>query len=506
MSALNPPERRHRVRSYLLANAVFLLAVVFGTALGDSDNPRLLYLVALFGICSSPLLLAKRWNGRYALLCAFMAAYFLFYGLGDFVGLFDKPLPGISRDPLSPGELAILCAGLMTVVGYRTAISMASRSAMTKPPKDWSGSMLIVTGLALWAAGLLATWTWQMDAFRFAFDKTVQLGTFQTVAVIVGRLLQPLGMTLLVYRFVVSRNKLLGALVLAMVAAEFVFGFLADSKELAMRGMVLLLLCKFLLEGRAPKTWLAVAAVVVVVAFPVFQAYRGAVLGERGVTRAEAAQQIGKYLEIAFQRKERRSGNSLYSSRSFVSRISLKPTMETIVTRVGDDVKYQGGYTLSLFVTGFVPRFIWHDKPDGSVGQLFNAEFRLASRGVYISATHFGELYWNFGWPGLLVGSGLLGCLLGYIGKRCDLTEGRSVTRLLVLSSTVYFLCLRYEGSIALEYMQWVRSLLVIGTMHLVLARQRAHSQEPAPEAGQTRTVSEPPPRNGEATLAQTFP
>jgi hypothetical protein len=216
----------------------------------------------------------------------------------------------------------------------------------------------------------------------------------------------------------------------------------------------------------------------------VFQAYRTEVLGTRGLARAQAAEQIGKNLSIALQSRRSLMGEeAIYGARSALVRVNLKGNLEVILERVGADrVAFQRGHTLGLFFTAFVPRVLWPTKPDTSVGQLFNRELHISEfRDVYISATHLGELYWNFGWAGIVLGMPLIGLLLGFIGSRCDLSRQRSISRFLIVIVSVYFLCLRFEGSIALEYVQWVRSVVVIVLLHLLFAR-RISSPAAAPQ------------------------
>jgi hypothetical protein len=122
-----------------------------------------------------------------------------------------------------------------------------------------------------------------------------------------------------------------------------------------------------------------------------------------------------------------------------------------------------------------IPRFIWRDKPDSSVGQLFNRQFKISDDpNTYISATFLGELYWNFGWPGILIGMAFIGFALGRVNRACSLAQTKSLTQYLVLSITMYLICLRLEGGIALQFIQWFRSLLMIGALHMLFARAGA--------------------------------
>jgi uncharacterized membrane protein len=125
-------------------------------------------------------------------------------------------------------------------------------------------------------------------------------------------------------------------------------------------------------------------------------------------------------------------------------------------------------------------------------GQLFNKAFHITdSDDVYISPSHLGELYWNYGWAGVLFGMPLIGFICGWVGARFNLAEFTTVTRVLVTVITIKLLIVGFEGSIADIYVVWLRSLAGIGILHLAFARvpvgsrllRSAMSQsEPVPE------------------------
>lgn len=460
---------------YLVLNLGFVLLTVLLAGASDNEDPRVLYLCLLFAICSSTLLFVARANGPYAPLVVLLAFYFLAYAFTDFVfGLLLPVMPVASgAGSLSLTEVAILSGALLIMAGYHAAVMTARGARTNLVAAEWPNKTAIVVGLALWGVGVAATWMWATEVVD-RYIASTQLTPLQAIAVTVARYAQPVGVALIAYKYVVSRGVRLALLVLGILAVEFALGFLADSKELSIRGAALLIVAAYFVHGKVPKTWVTAGMVGLIVAFPVFQAYRFEVLQEGKQTRTEGVQDLGKNLQTALQSDIagksgiERVGNAL-------GRLSLKPTMEMIVARVGKDVAYQDGYTLKLLFYGFIPRIVWPDKPDNSVGQLFNRQFSVsADPNTYISATQLGELYWNFGWMGIFVGMPLIGFLLGWMGARFCLAEHKSITRFLVLSVTVYLICLRFEGGIAITYTQWLRSIAMILLLHFIFARQQA--------------------------------
>jgi hypothetical protein len=90
---------------------------------------------------------------------------------------------------------------------------------------------------------------------------------------------------------------------------------------------------------------------------------------------------------------------------------------------------------------------------------------------TYISPSHLGELYWNFGWLGVIVGMSLIGLLFGWLGARFNLAEAATITRLLVIMVTAREVILASEGELATHYVVWMRSLLCIAMLHWAFAR-----------------------------------
>jgi hypothetical protein len=94
-------------------------------------------------------------------------------------------------------------------------------------------------------------------------------------------------------------------------------------------------------------------------------------------------------------------------------------------------------------------------------------------------------MYWNFGWAGVLVGMSVFGMGIGFIGGRFDCTREITITDLLVLLTTTQFLILASEGSIAVQYVQWMRATAIIALLHFVFAKKGVASRE-------TKTQSPP--------------
>jgi hypothetical protein len=478
---------RYRFALYVLLNVAFALLLGVGYAAGGLPNPRLLYLFLLFALCSTTVIDLDGLNGRYALLALFMFVYFVSFGVGDLSNLLKgSDVPGSSSpqpasDLLNKAEAVILMGGIILVLGYRMAVAMVNANRPIRSPQEWSKPTILTVGLIFWVVGTIATYRWHVyivtDTTNEAYRKGLaSISTATVTAYLLGQMCQPLGMLLLAYAFVVFRNFYLMALVVAVVALQIFIGFVVDVKGLAMLGIILVIMTSVLVDGRLPKAWLAVGVIFVIVVYPYFTAYRTAIHGG-GMARTAVVQNFGKVLQKTSDAKDKvNSGRD--RAQTFLERSNVKGSVEVIVERAGNGVAFQRGHTLSPIVATFIPKILWSDKLRVPTGQLFNKEFHLVEGDdIYISPSHLGELYWNFGWPGVLLGMAFIGSLCGLVGASFNPVEFRTVTRILVTVITVKQLIVGFEGGIADIYVVWLRSIAGIGILHLMFARVPATSR-----------------------------
>jgi hypothetical protein len=450
-----------------------------GMALNSSPNPRLFYLVALSAICFSPLLGLQRLNGRYFLLGVYMAVHFQYFGIGDLMSTLVGRAATPDESLLTWSEMIILVSLASALAGY-LAVAFRPAAARDRAAKDWPLATALLIGLVFWAFGTACLTYWQTfvitDRTNASLLKNISaLGPALTTVFMAGQLIQPLGIMILAYIYAAYRRTWLLPLILVVVLVQMVLGFIADFKSEAMLAGLLVVAAKTYIDGKIPKAWLLGAGLFVVFVFPVFQAYRLQVRGEQGVTSADTLQNFTAVLEkaIAAQTKVKAGfGGAEYRVNSFWERASLKSSVDILAQGVGVNVPFQMGATLTPIVTAFVPRILYPEKESIAVGQVFNRTFHISAvEDTYISPSHVGEMYWNFGWPGAVLGMGLIGALLGFIGTRCTAIPALSLTRLMIMLVTIYAFVIRAEGSIATEVVVWMRSVAAIGILHALFAR-----------------------------------
>jgi len=474
-----------RLTIYAGLNLAFFLVVGFAYASGGAQDPRILYLVLLFALCSAPLIDLDGLNGRYALLGIFLFSYFVMFGLSDLFALVNPPNGGGSAAVLTATEAVILVGGFVVYLCYRLVVAVHSAATQSPVRLDWSMRAILLVGLSMWAIGTYATYHWYVYIVTGTTNEAVRRGiqsenTYVISAYILAQMMQPLGILLIAYLWRVYRPAYLWSLVLGIVMLQVVLGFIGELKGLAMLGGILVIATVVLIENRVPKLWLSLAIVYAMFVFPIFQAYRAEVSHNRGIARTTVVADLGRALELSLAAEHR-----VYSGReraqTFLERVSLLGSVQMIVEKTGISVPYQHGYTLTPILATFVPKVVWSDKPDVPTGQLVNRSFHVTdSDDVFISPSHLGELYWNFGWWGVVLGMSIIGGILGLIGCAFNLAHGRTITRVLVTVVTIKQLIAGFESSIATIYVVWLRSLVGIGILHLIFARLPVTNRLPA--------------------------
>jgi len=469
---------------YAALNAAFLVAAFSACALGDSPNPRLFYLISLFALCSSSVIDLDGLNGRYSLLGMFFLNYFLMFGISDFVAMAQGAVDEPSTSMLSPTEAVILVGGLLILCSYRLAVRASPKSSGQTFIKEWPLGVIVPLGFVLWGVGMYAFYDWYVhiitDATNEATRKGLQsVSTYAATAYILAQMVQPLGILLIAYAWRSYGVKLLSVPLLIMVVLQVLLGFVIDIKGFAMLGGVLVLVTIILIEGRVPIRWIAVAVAYVILIFPLFQTFRAEIRGTRGIARTTVIENFGKVLSLVISAEDKVTTGQ-HRAQTFLERSSLLASVQTIVEQTGNGVAYQEGHTLSPILATFIPRIVWSDKQEVPTGQLVNKEFHISdSEDIFISPSHLGELYWNFGWPGVFIGMSLIGGMLGLVGARCNLADAKTVTRLMITVVTIKQIIVSFEGAVAPSYVVYFRSLAGIWLLHLLFARFRVRREKP---------------------------
>lgn len=460
--------------AFVAANCAVLALVLLGLATNDGASASTaVYVVVLCVICTLPLAFSDNARGRQSLAIVFLGVYFLSFAAADLVELLT-PAP-VARSSAAAGlataDWLVIVSALAFLAGYGLRLSLFPARPSSVLSREWSRTATVVAGTILWACGFVAVFFVQTD-----FEAVQGSPLWGPLAGVIslGRLLNPLGALMVAYIYLRERRRPHLALFVLFCILDFALGFYGDTKEQAFRDPILFLFAWLLVVGTVPRLAIVVVVALAGLSFTYFADYRDLVQNYDQSRTGAATEVLASGAGDGSTTRplaDRFRGGLEY----LASRTNLKSSVQTIVARTGVDVPFQNGRTIALIAYAFIPRNVMPGKPDAAIGRLFNKEFQVSENpDVYISASQNGELYWNFGWTGVVFGMLLIGMLLASVNSIVNLEHRVTLPRLLLLLLTAYLLCLRFEDGIAVQYTYWLRAMALLLLMHWLMPKAPA--------------------------------
>jgi hypothetical protein len=214
------------------------------------------------------------------------------------------------------------------------------------------------------------------------------------------------------------------------------------------------------------KTVLAILLVTVFVVFPLYNTYRN-VQGSK-----ETSARLSRTLDTAARWDERD-----YLDRSLtavMNRLAVVTSIAAVLRDVPESVEYRRGDTIFLAPIGvLIPRFLWPDKPNVSIGREFGVQFQMVNsvdRLTQIAPTFPAEFYWNFSLPGVVLGMFAFGAAMRAFYQRFG--APRPAMPLTVATYTTLLVTfLQFEANFSVLAAGVIKTLMILACLQFVLRR-----------------------------------
>jgi hypothetical protein len=169
---------------------------------------------------------------------------------------------------------------------------------------------------------------------------------------------------------------------------------------------------------------------------------------------ASIVQKGFNYIDLVYKGVMSDSKETYQSSiDSTVTRIAYLQTMATVVEETPEIIPYWYGETYKNVFIPFIPRFLWPDKPEMTLGQSFGHRYLILDdfdTWTSWNLPQIIEFYANFGWIGVVLGMPLVGVIYRMIYE--GVNQPNSGDGGVVLAAMVFMGLANFEGDFSLVF------------------------------------------------------
>jgi hypothetical protein len=203
------------------------------------------------------------------------------------------------------------------------------------------------------------------------------------------------------------------ALAIAVGCSAYIAMALVVRVELAIAALAIALAWNYRFRPLRARSVIGAGVIVLCVVFPVLGTARG--LTQQGLDQSRTSTGALTTTSLAihqltkdgvggyFDQTMDRLGERFHGADSLAAVLKYTPGLRP----------FQYGKTYPLIVPPltFVPRAVWHGKPQAFNEDFAPVYFGAPKRDVHIAVFNLADLYMNFAWPGLILGAFVLGCI-----------------------------------------------------------------------------------------------
>jgi hypothetical protein len=253
-----------------------------------------------------------------------------------------------------------------------------------------------------------------------------------------------------------------------VLSSELLWGLISGSKGMFLQNFIVLALVSSFVQRRLNLRWLVLPFLVLVLFYPVSNAYRSIVWGREAqeVTSLGGAVEAGRMAVGELASPGAKPGYSWREGlNSTLGRIDLLTCVAQVLTLgpratmvLGDERWWM------LPIYPFVPRFLWPSKPILEEGARFTIALRggsgdVLSAGSSTAITYPGDLYLQFGLLGILVGMFVLGVVAQWCTNRVN---GTAEPRDLFVYAAVFLIGFPIEADVFSMWTGLIKLLVIL--------------------------------------------
>lgn len=470
------PSSRAKMASALVAvmgAAVLVVAtgMILGVRGGNLATLVLCVLTAIFSLVPVVLIRNQPAERRNVLMALFCLAYVARYVIPPMILYVPERLPvdapAMAYSQLRPwdvasGQLLILIALIAFLLGHLVPLWSLVGKRTERPPRDWPATITLSVGIGL----ILIGWPVSTAATLGFIPTALGSGVISTIgsSLVFGHVLLALAY---------FRNGMRIALILMCITIPItsLIGFLSGSKTSTILAPTFIAMTYVFEKRRIPVSFVAAAVLALAVIYPASEFLRVYMLGSDFRFTSEVILNPGSSAsEVTNYVKSRGFGDYLADGFSSVGqRFDSTGVVSVIVRDTPRLTPYQHGSTLILFFVSFVPRVIWPEKPNVSIGQFITDVYGSGSHIESSTApSQIGDYYLNFGYPGVIIGMFGLGVMLRLAG---DLFLGRrsTATSILMATAIAYCVVIGFEMNVAIAQSRIFFFVVPIAALHFMV-------------------------------------
>jgi len=465
-AAIAPPRPRVAL-VWLLAVPAFAFAVIVaGFALGVRGDRLTILAIAMLTltVCLVPLALDQGRPGerRHTFISLLGVIFMIHYVLPALVfyvpGTGGVPAPGLDTDvwprDAIRGQLVGLAGLTALLVSYALPIGRYVGFFLPKPKYDWSPNATFGIACGLLALGWFVTALGIVGLIpRWA--GTGLIGMFALYYVFSNALF-----ALLLFRY--NAQAVLVVLIPNLLLS-FTYGLFTSRKIEMLIGPTIVLLTFMLWTGRIRMRWFAAGALAIALIYPISEFVRWELDGKGRI--ADLITSPAETLSTIATFASKDDSDLLAGLEATAGRLDGLGVTSVIARDTPSLVPFQNGRTLWLFFVAFVPRGLWAEKPQISLGGWITETYGPGNNESATGPTQIGDLYLNFGWTSVVLGMALLGLILRVSYE--TLFKRRTAAAMLVQVMIVFWLIVRFEGNVGQLWSSLVFALSPVVLAHI---------------------------------------